>query len=95
MFLFCSQLPGKSIGMSQGPKRYQYLRFWRLLAIARWLHFLPATIPQKLMDFAVRNVIPWERLGRICNVRFCSRFFSWSCRSRVLAFVRGVSDVRP
>jgi hypothetical protein len=60
MFLFCSQLPGKSIGMSQAPKHYQYLRFWRLIPIRHWLHFLPAMISQKLMDFAAWNVIPWE-----------------------------------
>ena len=60
MFLFCSQLPGKSIGMSERPKRYQYLRFVGLFAITHWLRFLPAMIPQKLMDFAARNVIPWE-----------------------------------
>jgi hypothetical protein len=60
MFLFCSQLPGMSIEMSQAPKRYQYLRFSRLLAIMHRLRFLPAMTPQKLMDFAAQNVIPWE-----------------------------------
>ena len=74
MFLFCSQLPSKSIGMSQGPKRYQYLRLSRLLAITHRLRFMPAVIPQTLMDFPAWNVTPWELIGTVGNAQ-CGRFF--------------------